>query len=75
MQRVVEAMKAEAVYFTEVGGLRTTIAIINIDDVSEIPSYAEPWFLTFNADVEFRPVMTPDDLGQAGLDQLGSAWG
>ena len=31
-------------------------------DASKIPTFAEPWFLTFNADVEFRAVMTPDDL-------------
>ena len=74
MQRVVDAMQAEAVYFTELGGLRTAICIINIDDVSEIPKYAEPWFLTFNADVEFHPTMTPEDLGRAGLDGLGQEW-
>ena len=34
----------------------------------------EPWFLAFNADVEFHVVMTPDDLGRAGLDALGKKW-
>ena len=31
-----------------------------------IPSLAEPWFLTFNAALEFYPVMLPEDLGKAG---------
>jgi hypothetical protein len=45
------------------------------DHVSEIwPTFAEPWFLTFNANVEFRVVMTPDDLKKAGLDEIGKKW-
>jgi hypothetical protein len=27
----------------------------------------EPWYLAFNADVEFRIAMTPEDLKKAGL--------
>lgn len=45
--------------------------IVNLNDSSNIPSLAEPWFLSFNADVEFRVVMTPGDLKKAGLDELG----
>jgi len=30
--------------------------------------------LTFNANVQFRIVMTPDDLKRAGLDELGKKW-
>jgi len=30
--------------------------------------------LTFNANVEFRIAMTPDDLKKAGLDKLGKQW-
>ena len=42
--------------------------------VSKIPSFAEPFFLNFNADCRFRPVMLPDDLGKAGLEDLGKKW-
>jgi hypothetical protein len=49
--------------------------VVNVDDASKIPTYAEPWFLTFDADVKFRPVMTPDDLSRAGLEALGKKWG
>ena len=35
---------------------------------------AEPFFLLFNADVEFLPTLTPDDLQKAGLDELGRKW-
>ena len=74
IQRILEAIQPEAVYFTEMGGQRTGIYIVNIDDPSQIPSLAEPFFLTFEADVEFHPVMSPDDLGRAGLDELGEKW-
>ena len=48
--------------------------IVDLKDPSEIPGFAEPWFLTFNADVEFHAVMSPDDLKRAGLDALGKKW-
>jgi hypothetical protein len=47
--------------------------IVNLDDPSKIPTFAEPWFLTFNADVELRVAMTPEDLARAGLDALGKS--
>ena len=43
-------------------------------DPSKIPALAEPWFLTFNADVELRVAMTPEDLARAGLEALGKKW-
>ena len=45
-----------------------------MEDVSEVPRLAEPWFLTFNANVEFSVAMTPDDLEKAGLAELGQKW-
>ena len=41
---------------------------------SQVPSFAEPWFLKFNADCEFRIVMSPNDLKDAGLEALGKKW-
>jgi hypothetical protein len=71
MGRILEDIKPEAVYFTEQNGQRGAVLIINLVDPSQIPAFAEPWFLTFNADVEFRIVMTPGDLQKAGLEELG----
>ena len=39
-----------------------------------IPAVSEPWFLAFNANIEFRIVMTPEDLGKAGLGDVGRKW-
>ena len=36
-----------------------------MQDASQIPAIAEPWFLAFNASTEFHPVMVPDDLAKA----------
>jgi hypothetical protein len=37
-----------------------------MDDASQIPAIAEPWFLAVNATVEFKPVMKMEDLLKAG---------
>jgi len=74
MKKILEEIKAEAVYFTEYDGRRGAIMIININDPSEVPKFAEPWFLSFNADVQFHIAMTPEELGRAGLEDLGKKW-
>lgn len=74
MKRILESMKPEAVYFTEIDGQRATVAIVDIDDAAKLPALAEPWFLSFNSSVQFHPVMSPEDLGRAGLEALGKAW-
>ena len=72
--RIIDDAKPEAIYFTEQHGARGAIMIVDLADPSKIPALAEPWFLTFNASVEFRVVMSPDDLQKAGLDELGKKW-
>ena len=74
MKQILGKTKAEAVYFTEYDGQRGAILIINIDDPSEVPKFAEPWFLSFKADVQFHIAMTPEELGRAGLEKLGEKW-
>jgi hypothetical protein len=73
--RILEQLKPEAVYFTEQDGRRGAILIVNLDTPSQVPALAEPWFLTFNADVRFRIIMSPEDLKMAGLEELGKNWG
>jgi hypothetical protein len=73
--RILEAANPEIVYFTEQEGQRGAILIVNLDDPAQIPALAEPWFLAFNADVQFRVAMTPQDLQRAGLAELGKKWG
>jgi hypothetical protein len=72
---ILDETKPEAVYFTEMNGGRTVIMIADLKSPSMVPALAEPWFLTFNADVEFHVVMSAEDLQLAGLDKLGEKWG
>lgn len=72
--RRIQELKPEIIYFTEQNGCRGAVAIVHIDDPSQIPSFSEPFFLNFNADCEFRIAMAPEDLGRAGLDALGQKW-
>lgn len=74
MSQILDDLKPENVYFTEQGGQRMAILIVNLDQASSIPRLAEPWFLTFNAIVEFHAVMTPDDLKASDLDALARKW-
>jgi len=74
IQRILESVKPEAVYFTEQNGHRGGTLVVNVKDSSEVPALAEPFFLTFNAEVEFRIAMTPEDLARSGLDVLGKKW-
>ena len=74
LNRILEETRPEAVYFMACEGHRTAVMIVDLPDASKIPALAEPWFLTFNADVDFAPFMTPDDLKRAGLEALGKKW-
>ncbi|MDR3570019.1 MAG: hypothetical protein P4L43_18505 [Syntrophobacteraceae bacterium] len=45
-----------------------------MEDPSKVPSFSEPWFLAFHAEVEFRVVTTQEGLERAGLDEIGEKW-
>jgi len=72
--RILEETKPEAAYFTSKDGTRGGYVVYNISQASEIPRLAEPWFLSFEATVEFMPVMIPEDLQKSGLEDLAKKW-
>jgi hypothetical protein len=74
IHRILEEIRPEAAYFTEQNGHRGAVLVVNVNQPSEIPAFAEPWFLTFNAECQFRIAMSPDDLQKADLDGLGEKW-
>lgn len=74
INKILSELKPEAVYFTEEHGTRCAVLIVDVADPSRIPFFAEPFFLSFNADCRFRIAMTPEDLGRAGLDEIGKSW-
>ncbi|HXH60651.1 MAG TPA: hypothetical protein VNI20_04770 [Fimbriimonadaceae bacterium] len=72
---MLSAAKPEAIYFTNNNGRRSWIMIVDVPKSSAVPSIAEPFFLQLDAKVEFHICMTPEDLGNAGLDEIGKKWG
>ena len=66
IQSILADQKPEAVYFSDDNGQRTGLIFLDMQDASQIPAIAEPWFLAFNAGIEFHPVMVPADLAEAG---------
>jgi hypothetical protein len=66
IQSILADLKPEAVYFTDDNGQRTGFIFLEMQDASQIPAIAEPWFLALNASVEIHPVMLPADLAKAG---------
>lgn len=73
--RILDELKPEAVYFTEMHGKRGVIMLVNVDDPAQVPAIAEPFFLKFNADVQFHIVMSPEELQRSGLEAIGKKWG
>ena len=65
IKEILDEQKPEAAYFLTDDGMRTGLFFINVKDSSEIPKFAEPWFLAFDAFIDFTPVMTPADLQKA----------
>ena len=65
IQSILADLKPEAAYFTDDNGQRTAFLFLEMQDASQIPAIAEPWFLAFNASIEIHPVMVPDDLAKA----------
>ena len=73
--RILETIKPEIAYFTEQDGSRGAIFVVEVPHSSDIPRFAEPFFLNFQASCKFRILMNPDDLQKAGLEALGKKWG
>ena len=65
MHDLLAEVKAEAAYFTTFCGDRGAFIIVNMDDASQMPAIAEPFFLWLKAEISWYPVMTPEDLGKA----------
>ncbi len=74
---ILEEQKPEAAYFLASGGKRSAYLYMEMQDASQIPAIAEPWFLSFNASIEATPVMVAEDLMKAGpaIEQAVKTYG
>ena len=68
IQQILQSIRPEASYFVAENGQRCGFIVVNLENASKIPALAEPWFLAFNAAVEFLPLMLPEDLQKASAD-------
>ncbi len=66
LQSIIGDLKPDAAYFYTDKGQRTALMVLDLQDASEMPRVAEPWFLAFNAGVDFQPTMVLGDLERAG---------
>ncbi len=64
--KALEALNAEAAYFTSEDGMRTGLIFFDMADSSGIPSAAEPFFMGLDAKITFAPVMNVDEM-RAGI--------
>jgi hypothetical protein len=65
LQSILEDLKPEAAYFVDVEGARGGHLIVDIDDASQLPAFAEPLFLGLGATVQANPVFTLEDIPRA----------
>ena len=65
IESILSELKPESAYFSDWDGQRTGFIVFNLKETSQIPAVAEPWFLAFNARLEFHPCMNVDDLKSA----------
>jgi hypothetical protein len=73
LDRVMEQIKPEAAYFTALDGKRTGLIFFDLQEESQIPAIAEPFFQTVGASIELSPAMTPEDV-QKGLGEAAKAF-
>lgn len=66
----IEAYKPEAAYFVTDGGRRTALFIFELNDQTSMPMIAKPFFLNFDAGIEWSPALNLDDL-KVGLGRAG----
>lgn len=76
IQSILDDLKPEAAYFLASNGKRTALLVVNLQEASQIPALAEPWFQALGANVEIVPVMTARDLqiGAPAIEQAAKKY-
>ena len=72
MASSLEALKAEAAYFIAEDGMRTALIFFEMNDSSEIPPAAEPFFMGLGANITLSPVMNAQEM-QSGVTKAREA--
>jgi hypothetical protein len=72
MASSLEALKAEAAYFIAEDGMRTALIFFEMNDSSEIPPAAEPFFMGLGAKITLSPAMNVQEM-QSGVARAREA--
>jgi hypothetical protein len=72
MGKALASLDAQAAFFTSQDGIRTALIVFDMTDSSDIPSAAEPFYMAFDAQISFEPVMNADDM-RAGVGKAMEA--
>jgi hypothetical protein len=71
MGDAMEQLRPEAAYFTAQDGKRTGFIVFDLADPSDMPSIAEPFFMSVDAAIDIAPVMTIDDV-KKGIEKASA---
>ena len=74
MEKILGELKPETVYFSLADGNRCALIVININKPGDYVKYAEPFFLQFDARIEYNIIMSPEELKASGLDEIGKKY-
>ena len=69
---IVEELKPETAYFSDMEGARGGYLIVEVEDASQIPAIAEHLFLGLGATIQIHPVTNPENLVK-GVRAIGQA--
>lgn len=69
MESALKQIQPEAMYFTTQDGQRTAYIVMDLREPAQMPQFAEPFFTSLKAKINWRPVMNIDDLRE-GLSRL-----
>ena len=77
IQSIMEELKPEDAYFSDIEGGRVGYIVVNIDDASQISAIAQTLFLGLGAAIQVHPVMTAGALGQPtpAIEQASQEYG
>lgn len=69
MGELIKTRRVEQSWFTARGGDRTAHFVLQLEEVSDMPSILEPFWTLASAKIEFTPVMNWEEL-QSGVRKL-----
>lgn len=74
LNEILGELKPEAAYFSLDDGKRSLFLVVNVDKGGDYVRYAEPFFLKLKADIKYDIVITPEEIKNSGLEEIGKKY-